>query len=179
MTVLDVLKKAILILQDDELYKGITENDEKFESEKELLLTAYNQAVTSVSTYFPCSFTENFQPINGVVSYERFTYNPYKIKSYKAENNSLSVKILPTEIRCEGDIEVTYYYFATANNVNENYPFEGVVSVDNVVYGVLAEYLLFKGRYEESSTYFDLFLKALKNLSYRAKKPKIQAREWY
>ena len=35
MTVLDVLKKAILILQDDELYKGVTDNDEEFESEFE------------------------------------------------------------------------------------------------------------------------------------------------
>ena len=75
--------------------------------------------------------------------------------------------------------EEVFSYIQSQYGINEEYPFEGVVSVDNVVFGVLAEYLLFKGRYEESSTYFDAFLNSLKKLSLSSAKGKIKSREWF
>lgn len=182
MTVSKVINKAALILGDDGLIKYLNGDEslsESYKSDKDMLLSAYNQALRSVATYFPLLAKEEFKSESGVVKYERFAFNPYKIKSVKVSCGSNYYKILPTEIKTDGDITVEYYYFPYATNLNEDFAFNGVVSEMDVAYGVLAEYLLYKGRYSESASYLDKFIQALKNYSRSNKNSFIKSREWY
>lgn len=182
MTVLDVITKAIKLLGDTSLLaylNGDNTNAKTYSSDKELLLTAYNQTVRSVSLYYPLSYEETLTPVNGAVKYQIFKYNPYKIKSVTRLDGGLLLEILPTEIKTDGEIKVNYYYYATANDYADEYCYLGVLSDVDVSYGVLAEYLIYKGRFEESALYFDKFANALSASSRSNKPSKMKAREWF
>lgn len=179
MTVLDIIKTAVKLLGDTTLLAFLNGETEQpaYEEDKELLLISYNQTARSVATYFPLVYTESFSPVNGVVKYEVFTFNPYKIK--KVISNDCNYEILPTEIKTNRDIKVEYCYFPKAEDYGDGYPFNFVVSDVEFSYGVLAEYLLYKGRYEESATYFDKFINALSSYNRANKKSRIPSREWF
>ena len=116
--------------------------------------------------YLSCSF-----------KYERFSFNPFKIKNVKAKSGGY--EIFPTEISANSDITVEYYYFPKAEDYSEEYSFKGVCDETDIAYGILAEYLLYKGRYSEGSTYFDKFINALSSYSRAQKKSKLKSREWF
>ncbi|MBO7214901.1 MAG: hypothetical protein J6V66_05340 [Clostridia bacterium] len=179
MTVLNVIKKAVKILGDENLlaYLDGGEVDSDYQEDKDLLLMAYNQSLRSVSMYFPLTYTESFSPIDNLVKYERFSFNPFKIKNVKAKSGGY--EIFPTEISANSDITVEYYYFPKAEDYSEEYSFKGVCDETDIAYGILAEYLLYKGRYSEGSTYFDKFINALSSYSRAQKKSKLKSREWF
>lgn len=182
MTVSEIIKKSVEILADDGLLKylnGDLSLEDTYSSDKSMLLSAYNQAVRSIAVYFPITAKESFVSENGLVKYERFAFNPYKIKSVKVNGGQGSYKIMPTEIQVNGNITVEYYYFPKASNINEKFVYEGVISDTEICYGVLAEYLLYKGRYQESATFFDRFIESLKNYNKANKNTLIKAREWF
>ncbi len=183
MKVLDVILTAVKILGEENLYSYISDDNStlsEYESDRELLLIAYNQAITSACAYFPFSYRESFSPENGRVSYEKFTFNPYKILNVTPKNTCSNFKILPTEILTDSDIVVEYNYFLDGQDYTDNFAYENsVLSALSISYGVLSEYLLYKGRYDESIAFNDKFINALKNSSNYKKKSKIKAREWY
>ena len=183
MKVLDVILTAVKILGDDNLYQYLSDENSQvvgYENDSDLLLVAYNQALTSLSAYFPFSYSETFSPENGAIKYEKFTYNPYKILSVTPKNSYSKFKILPTEILCDSDILVEYNYFIESQSCEDEFPYSNsVVNGLTISYGILAEYLLYKGRYDESLTYNDKFISAIKSLASYKKKSKIKSREWF
>lgn len=183
MKVLDVILTAVKILGDENLYTYMSDESSSmvgYENDSDLLLIAYNQAIISACAYFPFSHKESFSPIDGKVKYENFTFNPYKILSVIPKNACFSFKILPTEILTLGDIEVEYNYFAQSQDFNDEFVYQnGVVTPLAISYGLLSEYLLYKGRYDESLAYNDKFINSLKNLASYKKKSKIKSREWF
>lgn len=183
MTVLDVILTALKILGDESLYAHISNENSTatgYENDVELLIIAYNQAITSVGVYFPFSHVENLTSENGKIKYEKFTYNPYKILSVTPKICGSEYKILPTEIVTDSDITVEYNYYLSNQTYEDKFPYENTVVTDVcVAYGLLAEYLLYKGRYDESATYLDKFVSLLKTFANYKKKSKIKARKWY
>ncbi len=183
MKVLDVILTAVKILGDENLYSYLSDEYSTltgYQNDGELLLIAYNQSIISACAYFPFYFKESLKPINGVVKYQNFTFNPYKILSVKPKNTCCNFKILPTEIETNCDVEVEYNYFIESQDFNDKFPYDnGVVSSIAISYGILSEYLLYKGRYDESIAYNDKFINELKNLSNYKRKTKIKVREWF
>lgn len=183
MKVLDVILTAVKILGDDNIHNHLSDEystHSEYENDKKLLLIAYNQAIISASAYFPFSFKESFLPVNDRVKYENFTYNPYKILSVTPKNACSDFKILPTEISTKCEIEVEYNYFVDSQDYEDEFIYtNGVISPLTIIYGVLSEYLLYKGRYDESITYNDKFISDLKNVANFQKKSKIKARKWF
>ena len=183
MTVSDVVCSAIKILGNLDLYEYLSSDSsgqEVYDNDKELLLIAYNQAIEVAVNYCPLVYTESFSPEKGVVKYQNFKYNPYKILKVTPDNCSEVVEILPTEIKTNCKITVEYVYVPTASNLKSDfvYEFSPLSSVD-VAYGVLSEYLIYVGRFEEASTYLDKFITALKNLSGFKKVGKLSQRLWF
>ena len=182
MTVSNVVCSAIKILGDYDFYNYLTDNGNEqdgYLKDKDLLLIAYNQAVETAINYCPLKFTETVSPTNGSVKYEKFTYNPYKILKVTISNSNQSVEILPTEIKTDGKIKVEYVYVPTAKNFNEKFVYEySPLSSTTIAYGVLSEYLLYKGRFEEASAYLDKFITSLKNSNKIKRVGKIKERVW-
>ncbi|MBE5743483.1 MAG: hypothetical protein E7358_02065 [Clostridiales bacterium] len=183
MKVLDVILTAVKILGDENLYSYLIDENSSlsgYQNDSELLLIAYNQAIISLSMYFPLSFSETLLPTSGTVKYEKFTFNPYKILSVTPKNACSKFKVLPTEILTDSEITVEYNYFVESQDYEDKFPYEnGVVNSTTISYGIISEYLLYKGRYDESVAYNDKFVTSLKNLANYKKKKKIKSREWF
>lgn len=182
MTVSDVVCSAIKILGNSDLYEYISSGSngqEVYDNDKELLLLAYNQAIEVAINYCPLVYTETFSPSNGSVKYQKFKYNPYKILKVTS-SNSQTVEILPTEIKANSQISVEYVYVPTALKFDDAFVYEFTpLSVVDVAYGILSEYLIYKGRFEEASVYLDKFITALKNGSSIKKVGKLNQRVWF
>ena len=183
MTVLDVVCSAIKILGDFEFYEyliGKGEEQDVYVNDKELLIIAYNQAIETAVNYCPLYYTETFTPTNGSVNYKKFSYNPYKIIKITTTDSFQSVEILPTEIKTDGKITVEYVYVPTVLDFEEVFVYQhSPLSKIDVAYGVLSEYLIYKGRFEEASTFLDKFITALKNSSGIKKVGKVKQRTWF
>ena len=183
MTVSDVVCSAIKILGNSDLYEYISKGgsgEEVYDNDKELLLIAYNQAIEVAVNYCPLVYTESFSPLNGVVKYQNFKFNPYKILKVKPLNGSCEVEILPTEIKTTSQIAVEYVYLPTATSLQSPFVYEfSPLSLVDVAYGVLSEYLIYVGRFEEASAYFDKFITAVKNASGIKKAGKLSQRLWF
>ena len=183
MTVSDVVCSAIKILGDFGFYDylvGKGEEQDVYVNDKELLIIAYNQAIETAVNYCPLYFTESFTPTNGSVKYQKFHYNPYKILKITTSDSFQSVEILPTEIKTSGKITVEYVYVPTVSGLDEAFIYEhSPLSKTDLAYGVLSEYLIYKGRFEEASTYLDKFITSLKNSSGIKKVGKVKQRTWF
>ncbi len=183
MTVLDVVCLAVKMLGDLDLCAyllGKAGEQEIYSSDKELLLIAYNQAIETAVNYCPLMHTQTLSPVSGTVKYQKFTYNPYKILKITTTDSLQSVEILPTEIKTNAKITVEYVYVPTATDLTDNFVYEfSPLSKIDVAYGVLCEYLIYKGRFEEASAYLDKFITALKNLSGIKRVGNVKSRTWY
>lgn len=182
MTVLDVVGSAIKILGDYGFYDYLMGDGEYqlvYPNDEELLLIAYNQAIETAVNYCPLIYTQTLSATSGSVKYQNFTYNPYKILEVTPLNGNQSVEILPTEIKTNGEITVKYVYVPTVSDLLEKCVYENSpISKTTLSYGVLSEYLLYKGRFEEASVYLDKYITSLKNSSRIKKVGKIPERTW-
>lgn len=183
MTVSDVVCSAIKILGDFDFYDyliGKGEEQSVYVNDKELLIIAYNQAIETAINYCPLYHTETFSPTKGSVNYQKFSYNPYKIVKITTTDSLQSVEILPTEIKTNGKITVEYVYVPTVSGLDEAFIYEhSALSKIDLAYGVLSEYLIYKGRFEEASAFLDKFIVALKNSSGIKKVGKVKQRTWF
>ena len=183
MKVVDVINKALLILADDNLKNfvlGVTPNDTQYTSDKELLLISYNNALETAINYLPIVIEETFKSEGGEVKYSKFKRPPYKILNVKTKGVLQTSDIYPTHIKTEGEITVTYSYIPFALDFEEEFSYQNTALTDTTfTFGVLSEYLLYKGRYEESNAYFEKFINGLKNLQLNKKVKKLGCREWF
>ena len=183
MKIINLITKAVRILGENELLSYLENNDTEnaeFDKDRELLLVSYNQTLETVINYCPLIKTETFLSVEGKVKYSNFDSVPYKIISVKPENSLKTYEILPMEIKVDGKVEVTYSYIPIASSLNDEFAYENSnISINAFSFGILAEYLIFKGRYEEAQTFYDKFLNALKNLKFSNKIKKIKPREWF
>ncbi len=183
MTVSDVVCSAIKILGDFDLYEYISsgkKDQEVYNNDKELLLIAYNQAIETAVNYCPLVYVQTLSPESSSIKYRRFAHNPYKILKITTSNSSQTVEILPTEIKTDSTITVEYVYVPTVSDFSVAFVYEfSPLSKVDVAYGVLSEYLIYKGRFEEASAYLDRFITALKNSSGIKKVGKLSQRSWF
>lgn len=180
MTVKNVVCSAIKIMGDYNLYNYLLNGDnetEVYRQDKDLLITAFNQALETAVHYYPVQFVENFLGVKDRLKYSEFKYNPYRILKVDAPSG---YKIYATEIIASGNVTVTYYYLPSVSSLEENNPLSNTpVSKTTLAYGVLSEFMVYKGRFEEAVTYFDKFLNALKNSANFKRKGKVKLREWF
>ncbi len=183
MKVKDVIINAIKMLGDSNFVKYLTEasnENEQYNLDKELLLLSYNQALETAVNYSPLTYQETLLSHDGLVKYSAFKYNPYKIVEVETEKAFQTYEILPTRIKTQGKITVLYVYIPTVKKYEEDFVYENSkISLNVFCYGVLSEFLIYKGRFEEATMYFDKFLNALKTIKFSKKIKKIRSRKWF
>ena len=183
MIVKEVINKALLILGEEDLKNyvlGNTSNDALYSGDKQLLLISYNNALETAINYFPIVKEETFKSVNGEVKYTNFKHPPYKILKIKPKSVFQTADIYPTHIKTDGEITVAYSYIPFALDLEEEFCFQNTALTDiTFSFGVISEFLLYKGRYEESNAYFEKFINGLKNLQLNKKVKKLRCREWF
>ena len=185
MTVKDIIEKSATLLNKGEVVKylstGVAENYFSVLEDVEILLGCYNVIQEEIaSSYYKFKETEKFSPENGVIKLSRFSNNPFAITSIKDEsNNKLDAKIYPTEIKTDKTAIIEYYYLPKTKNLEDISDFTGTpVTLRTLCYGVMTEYLLIKGAFEESATWHSKYVDALSVLALNGKRMKVKGRVW-
>lgn len=186
MLVKDVLSLSALMLGDDNLKTYISGGEvpdaDTTENDYATLLNCYNIVADELSReYVKLTYTESFTPINGEVSYERFTFNPIIIKSVKNSNGGeVNYRINPIKIYVNEPVVVEYVYAVPERNISDECDFScTAVSKRIIAYGVVCEYCLVKGRFEEAVTWRDKYSNGLQAVLSYKKSRKIIARKWF
>lgn len=149
--------------------------------ESDLLLKCYNAVENEVALdYIPLVIEEKFETETGVIYYEQLSQKPIRIvKTKDAWDNDIECGIFPEYLKTQaGKITVCYACIPQEKTLEDESAFTQCVSKWLLVYGVLSEYCLASGLYEESAIWQKKYKDAVASV-YRAKPAKrITARRW-
>ncbi|MBR6737844.1 MAG: hypothetical protein IKL82_05730 [Clostridia bacterium] len=184
MNVQNVINTALLMLNETELYNyinGNEESQERYVQDKELLIKSLNEALYSISEYYPLQETQTLVPVNGKITYKSFSKSPYKIVSIEDENGyKVNAKINPVCIEVNKKVTVTYKYYPSAVSLTDILPYDNTPITENIIaFGLISEFLVYRGRYNEALAYSDKFINGLIKAKGIFKKKKLKAREWF
>ena len=186
MLVKEILSLSAELLDDCDLKTyietGACNDEESAKQNYVLLLKCYNLVADEISReYFPLSTVETFTPDNGVILYENFTFNPVLIKSVTTlDGNKADCKIHLVRIFTNSTVKVEYAYSCPERSYNDISDFTLTkVSKRVLAYGVVVEYCLIKGMFEEAVMWRDKYNSGLSACLSVRKIPKIKNRMWY
>ncbi len=184
MKAINVIKTALLMINESDLYNhlnGVQGEQEKFNQDKELLIKSLNEALYSVSEYYPLVEEERHAPINGKIEYKNLRNSPYKIVSVKGVNGEgVLAEIFPTYIQTSSECHVTYKYYAKVESLEDEIPYSSTAITENTLaYGLISEFLTYKGRFNEALSYSDRFVECLIKARNFLRRKKLSARKWF
>lgn len=181
MLVKDIILESAIRLGVDEKVREVIEGRIPMCEEFELLLRCYNTVENEVALdYIPLIIEEQFETETGVIYYEQLSQKPIRIvKTKDAWDNDIKCRIFPEYLKTQaGKITVCYACVPQEKTLEDESAFTQRVSKRLLVYGVLSEYCLASGLYEESAVWEKKYKDAVAS-AYRAKPAKrITARRW-
>ena len=149
--------------------------------ESDLLLSCYNLVENEVAReYIPLVMEETFETETGAIYYSQLSEKAVRIiKTQDGFGNDISCKLFPDYLKTQaGKIVVRYSYAPKGKTFEDECAFTISVSENLLVYGVVAEYYLAGGFFEESAVWERKYKDAVA-AAYRAKPSKrIAARRW-
>lgn len=187
MTVKDIVEKVAVFLDRKDILEylktGATENYLSVIEDVNLLVNCYNVVGEEIaSLYYRFKTTERLSPnLSGVIKIADFKKNPLAIISVKDVNgNKVNAKILPSEIITNlSEVVIDYYYVPDVKNLEDISDFTGTSITDRILcYGVLTEYYLIKGGYEEANLWHGKYINALKNKPLTGNGKRLKGRVW-
>lgn len=187
MTVKDIVKKVAVFLDRKDIIEylqtGATENYLSVLEDVNLLQNCYNVVGEEIaSLYYRFKATEKFSPnLDGIIKLADFSNNPLAIISVKDDKGSkVNAKILPTEIITDlKTVTVEYYYVPSYKKLDDISDFQGTTITDRILcYGILTEYYLIKGGFEEANLWHGKYINALKNGTLLGKSKTLKGRVW-
>ncbi|MBR5439615.1 MAG: hypothetical protein IKV61_05305 [Clostridia bacterium] len=186
MTVKDILKTATTLLNRGDIknyINGEAVNDYiQVEEDFNLLLDCYNLVEEEIATdYYRLKDTQTFTVVDGVIKCENFSKNVLAILSVKGLNgNAVNAEIKPDGIYTnEKNVVVEYVYVPSQKSIDENSSFFGtLITKRAIALGVITEFSLIKGDYEEAVTWHKKYITALTNCLASKKVKKIKERKW-
>lgn len=190
MKVGNVLSTAAFLTGKRDLSEKITAqlNGEEVLSQEETeeigkLIGYYNITVSELSDeYFPLVERENMKSQDGRFYYKNFKKVPLEIKSVTSGNIPVTFKVYPTYFTAEpGDVEVTYAYrYENKKNLDDICEYFGTsISERIIAEGVVSEWLMNDGMFEEAVMWRTRYVNSLKNCLVKRKVGKIKPRGWY
>ena len=181
MKVKDIILTASSYLGVEEKVRDFIEHRVPSCKEGELLLRCYNLIEKEVAQdYIPLIIEETFQTETGAVYYNQFSEQAVRvIKTQDSYGNDIACTLFPEYLKTQaGTIVIRYAYKPTDKTVDDDCAFDLRVSQSLLVYGVLTEYCLANGLFEESAVWDKKYKDAVA-AAYRAKPAKrISARRW-
>ena len=187
MTVKDIVKKVALFLDRKDILEylntGATENYLSVLDDVNLLVNCYNVVGGEIaSLYYRFKTTERLSPKSGgIIKMADFSKNPLAVISVKDDKgNKVNAKILPSEIVVNAsEVLVEYYYVPSYKNLDDISDYDNTCITDRILcYGVLTEYFLIKGGYEEANLWHGKYVNALKNGPLTGKSKRLKGRVW-
>ena len=186
MTVKDILKTASTLLNRNDIKKYISGDavDEYIQVEEDfkLLLDCFNLVEEEVATdYYRLKTTQTFTVANGVIECKDFDKNVLAVLSVKNLNgNAVNAEIKPDGIYTKEPIVVVdYTYVPSTKTIDDNSSFKGTpITKRALAYGVITEFCLIKGDYEEAVMWHKKYVNSLTSCLSMKKVKKIKERIW-
>lgn len=159
MTVKEIIKTAATLIGEEEVFSALDKEASEIQSETlkkiDLLTRLINLVVGELSaTYIPLKKEEKIKTSDGKIKYSDLTENAVKILAVYDEYGEKKECAATAEYIMTGDGEFTVVYAYAPPNLgigDETGYSERDVSTTVLSYGVIAEYCLTQGRFDEAT----------------------------
>lgn len=163
MKVEDVLTEVLIRLGDRDKYDimNLPQDDEEINT----IVKCINMVISEIaSDYLPVEFEEEVEVINGVIPYDNLSKKLINLKNVTKNSTKIDTKMYPNEllVKADGMVRVQYMYMPNAVKLGDIISLSPKITLMLIVYGVLGEYCLLQGRYEDSSLYDKRYREMLK-----------------
>lgn len=163
MKVEDVLTEVLIRLGDRDKYDimNLPQDDEEINT----IVKCINMVISEIaSDYLPVEFEEEVEVINGVIPYDNLSKKLINLKNVTKNSTKIDTKMYPNELLVKADsmVRVQYMYMPNAVKLGDIISLSPKITLMLIVYGVLGEYCLLQGRYEDSSLYDKRYREMLK-----------------
>lgn len=190
MTVGSIISTASFLTGNTELSKKISDclsgNDvltKEESAEVEKLIKCYNVTVSELSEeYFPLLKRENVRLKNGKFYYKDLKKDALEIKNVFFDGEPISFKVYTEYFTADKDeVEVEYVFRCkNKNRLTDECEYDGKdVSERIIAEGVVSEWLMNAGMFDEAISRRAKYVNSLKNVMLKRKVGKIKARGWY
>lgn len=187
MEVKNIVKKVLLMLQNDTLYNKMFVDNPTFTQEEttelNLIVSCVNLIQQHISTnYFNLIDTVEINNNLDVLPYSKITDKQiFKILKIKDKNgNIINFVTNPTGIVTnKGEIVIKYSYFANDVTLSDKITVFGIgVSERTFLFGVLGEYNFVKGNFDEAKIWEEKFASEMEQLKSSCKLANTSGRYW-
>ena len=182
MEIVDIIRSAawyIGVLNMVDAY--LQDDDEDGYLVAQDLLRAFNNVENQLALeYLPLTEKEGFYTETGEVLYEEFSFKVVRIINvYNAQGEKQPFTLMPTYLQtAKGDLTIEYTYTPYEKDIYDQTDHCLCVAQPLYVFGVLAEYYLAKGAFEEAAVWDKKYKDAI-SASYQMQKGKrIVGRGW-
>lgn len=179
MKVEEILKEVLIRLGEESKYdvKNLPQNDEEITS----IIKCINMIISEIaSDYIPIKMVEKVQAVNGSISYDTLSKRLINLKKVSKNGTKIKAKMYPSEILIDesGLVEVEYCYIPSEVGLGDSVELLPQVTLMLLTNGVLGEYCLLSGRYEDSMFYDKRYREMLKVASRVTKEIKLKPGRW-
>ncbi len=179
MRVEEILTEVLVRLGDRDKYdiSNLPSNDDEINT----IIKCINMIISEIaSDYLPIEFKENVIVENGVIPYDSLSKRLINLKKVTKNHSKIGAKMYPNEILVNenGEVCVEYLYMPDEVKLGGDIELSPRVTLMLIVNGVLGEYCLLQGRYEDAMLYDKRYREMLK-IACRATKEIILKHGWW
>ncbi len=182
MEIVDIIRSAAWYIGVLDLVDAYLQDDEwdGYQTTQDLLRAFNNVEKQLALEYLPLIEKEGFNTETGEIFFEEFSYPVVRIVNvYDQQGEKQPFTLMPTYLQTsKGDLTIEYAYTPYEKDVYDQTDHQLCVAQPLYVFGVLAEYYLAKGAFEEAAVWDKKYKDAI-SASYRMQKGKrIAGRGW-
>lgn len=179
MKVEDIVKEVLVRLGDYDKFNpdNLPENDVQIC----LIVKCINMIQSEIATdYLHIETKESVLLTNGSIGYDKLKKRLINLKKVSQNGRKIKARIFPNEIVCEADgiVDLYYYYLPDDVKIGQVLELSPQVTLNLITNGVLGEYCLLQGRYEDSVFYDKKYREMLK-IATKCTKSIVLRRGWW
>ena len=184
MTIKEIVSTASNILGRQDVYNHLNKTpstDEDTLKTAETILNLINMVISELAgTFIPMIKKENVTSTTGKYYYSAFTQKPIEILGlYDADGNSINYEQTAEFVKIDNSsVVIEYSFIPPKYDMNSKVDYtDAQISSATLVYGLLAEYCIVIGGFDEAVMWHDRFIDGVKEKR-KVKNASIKGRCW-
>lgn len=182
MKVKDILLSVALKLGVAEGVKAyFDEGNDRYEREALLLLDCFSTVENDLAlNYFPLRAEDLLRTATGALQFSTFAHAPVRILNVKnEEGKAVEFTVFPQYLKTgAGTFTVTYTYTPDKVTIEDEGNFGVAVPENLIVFGVLAEYCMVEGRFEDGMIWEKKYKEAIERVYKLDTCTRLKSRTW-
>ncbi len=187
MTIREVFKDVAIVLHKDELY-SILDNEADYEDNDDVkkLLYCYKMIISELNEeYVPLKYVQSLRVQNNRCEFRNLFFPVIEILSITYNGEEIDFESKSTYFSCNvphnSYVQITYNYVPKIYGIYDEVLYSEVeIPTRILVFGIIREYMLLNGLYEEAVIYDERFRNTLEEFLNKKKKSGVMKRRgWY